>query len=565
MYFASTLRHLIDHQHHIKESSNMFHLLPSEIVAEIISHASDRYPITTTPLTQFPEHQTQKSLAVLCRVCKSFHAHAVRLLYAAVKVQDLKSSLIHSGSLATHASLVRSLTILEFRTKGVYDHEPRPYTSNELQRWSKLEDAVECMENIESIVYEVDHLSPRLSAALSKRPILRHLTTPNYIPFLLDLPPTQSLSVYWFPHRAKEVASLQSLITRSAKILRKLYLSPHFVNDEEVPELLEAVFFESHRIPLSELVLDLPSFTPAMAKTLVGAIDISSLVRLDLQWSRMAGHLLDALIGQVKSLRWLRVEGAAAPFIASFSGLEELYWTTGYELPADIAALTQHGASLRTLAIVDTKYITSEDVQVLISACQKLEVLEFKVDYNELELVAASLASLKALKELYISSRHELGTLTLPSGPYYFRPCRFGRLTSKQHELFLLYPFLPYIVDGIDAAVGILLVGGVSCPDISVAGIVPPYHGLFHHTLTWGRGDAREKRWVKNGTAETDSLLEAFRGGNPGDRYKCEGVEGEWELMSSLRWINKKPEPLGKRRVPFCCTRSKGKVCKPRR
>jgi hypothetical protein len=233
--------------------------------------------------------------------------------------------------------------------------------------------------------YEVEHLSPRLSAALLKRPILRHLTTQDSIPFLPGPPPTQSLSVYWLPHQAKELTSLQSLIARSAKILRKLHLSLHFVNEAEVPDLLEAVFPEPYGIPLSELVLDLPSFTPPMVKTLVGSIDMSGLVRLDLQGSGMAGHLLDALTGRVKSLRWLRVEGSAAPFIASFSGLEELYWYWVVRQTAiDVTVLAQHGASLRTLWL-ETDYIfTSEDVQTLTSACQKLEVLCLDVDFTQL-------------------------------------------------------------------------------------------------------------------------------------------------------------------------------------
>jgi hypothetical protein len=179
------------------------------------------------------------------------------------------------------------------------------------------------------------------------------------------------------------------------------------------------------------------------------------------------------------------------------------------------------------------------------------------------ESIAASLAGLKSLKELYIAPSKDSSDLTLPLGPYYLHPCRFGQTTSLQHELSLLYPFLPYIVDGIDAALGILLVGGVSCPEIAIEGIVPPYFGIFDQTLIWGRGVPRMKRWVKNGTAKNDVAPGAFRGGNIGDRYKCVGVEGEWEMMSSLEFREWKIEPLGRRRVPPCCARTK-KMCKSR-
>jgi hypothetical protein len=89
-------------------------------------------------------------LATLCRVCKTFYAHAARLLYTAVTVKDLNSSLIES--LATNASLVRSLAILENRKRRLFEHELRPYTPEDLERWRKLEEAVGCMENIESVV-----------------------------------------------------------------------------------------------------------------------------------------------------------------------------------------------------------------------------------------------------------------------------------------------------------------------------------------------------------------------------------------------------------------------------
>ncbi|RPB09781.1 hypothetical protein P167DRAFT_607650 [Morchella conica CCBAS932] len=555
----------------------MFHLLPGEIVAEIISHASNSYiyPAMATSLGQFPNDQTLKSLATLCRVCKSFYAHAARLLYTAVTVKDLNSSLIES--LATNASRVRSLAILENRNKQLFKHELRPYTPEELERWRKLEDAVECMENIESVIYEVGHLSPRLSAALSKRPILRHLTAQNTIPFVPGPPPTQSLSVYWLPHEAKELASLQSLIARSAKILRELHLSLTYVNEAEVPELLETVFPEPYGIPLSRLVLDMPSFTSPIAKTLVSSIDVSGLVYLSVCGIEGSGHLFNALTGRVKSLRGLTVMGSAESFIASFSGLEELYWRWDCEQTGDgqgtidVSAVAHHGASLRKLDLETAHICTSDEVQTLTSACQKLESLHIGIDFTELEPIAASLAGLKSLQSLSINHNMNPDVLTLPLGPYYLHPCRFGKKTALQHELTLFYPFLPYIVDGIDAALGILLVAGVSCSDISIKGKVPPYFGIFDHTLTWGRAVPRVKRWVKNGRAKDDDDDEspgAFRGGNVGDRYKCEGVEGEWEMVDSFHFSDAEIQnlvgegPLGKNRVPFCCAR-RVKKCRP--
>lgn len=247
-----------------------------------------------------------------------------------------------------------------------------------------METLFELVTNLANLnSYEVEHLSPRLSAALSKRPILRHLTAQNTIPFVPGPPPTQSLSVYWLPHEAKELASLQSLIARSAKTLRKLYLSLHFVNEAELPELLETVFPEPYGIPLSELVLDIPLFTQAMAKTLVSSIDMSGLVYLSVDIR--GSDLVNALTGRMKSLRRLSVVGPAESFIASFSGLEELGWIWNAEQGAfDVSVVAHHGASLRRLNLWTVYTFTSEQVQTLASACQKLEMLTISIDFTEL-------------------------------------------------------------------------------------------------------------------------------------------------------------------------------------
>lgn len=126
-----------------------------------------------------------------------------------------------------------------------------------------------------------------------------------------------------------------------------------------------------------------------------------------------------------------------------------------------------------------------------------------------------------------------------------------------------MYPFLPYLQDGLDAALGLLLVAGVAARRIELAGNVSPYRGLWHNIVHYYYGwevDYRKKAWVRAGCGEGEAGDESgevqlvARGGNLGDRYRCDGVEGVWAVVAPVQEGNSKLWACEcSQRIPHCC------------
>lgn len=97
------------------------------------------------------------ALATLCLISKSFYAHAARLLYSTIVVHSFSSTALLPlldtlGAGVDPASWVRTLVILEDRIPRLLRHDQRAYTPEELENWQKLEDVVERMVNLETVM-----------------------------------------------------------------------------------------------------------------------------------------------------------------------------------------------------------------------------------------------------------------------------------------------------------------------------------------------------------------------------------------------------------------------------
>lgn len=325
---------------------------------------------------------------------------------------------------------------------------------------------------------------------------------------------------------------------------------------------------------LDELILDTAGCTPAVATALVRAIDFSTISHLVLIGSPPADFLAAALLKmhtRLRTLRKLQLGGPASAFLSSFMGLQELQWTLEDD-PVDIAAIsTQHGETLRILTLDNFVAVRACQLEQLVGACRSLKDLSLTVDCTDFVYlpsyhiyictntqqpsIATSLSSLLCLHTLTLSCVST--SLLLPDAPQHLHFAAPPHIWPPYADMAALYPFVRFLPDGLDAALGALLMRGVRAHDVQIEGLVLPYWGLWETVFISGRKDTRAKRWIvgdeelaRRELQREDRLMGmAWRGGNVGDRYRCEGV-GVVMVPPREREM---ATPVGRERVPPCC------------
>ncbi|KAI5837292.1 hypothetical protein DFP73DRAFT_589031 [Morchella snyderi] len=531
--------------------------LPNEIIAEIVDFgAINPPPLPDLVLDTRPRnHIDIRTLASLCLVSKRLYAHASARLYSHVVTDDFASSaLLDTLGDPRIAGLVRTLSVYDYRPIAWDQHIQDDWTEKELEGWAKLERAIVHMANVERLEYEDNGtlrpamyaatppaIRPAISAAIRAMSKLRHLKTSNADVLLPGpMPALTSLDVYWIDSELTQVTSLTALLTASAATLKSLTLCLAAVSRPSQLHLVDILTALPQRLKLEQLTLDIPALTQPIATALSKALDLSRVRVLDLwslgvqnrrlQVARPSGGngqemLLKELVGNAAP-KCLYVHGPADIFVASYRGLEELSCQTEI---FDVRVLARHGDTLARLCLAGMQGLTAEEVCGLVEACPNIEELKMPVLDGNFESLSASLATMRKLHTLSLTiwARADLSlppsNYRPPGGQLLPPPWRprgeiFGLQAIQEergtvlqyaplnlHWLYNTVSTTPDPQNGLDAALGLLLVAGVAAPRIELGGYVgTPRIGLG------GYGERYFKRaWVREGTvrrrhAQTD-------------------------------------------------------------